>query len=1136
MNGRDASVFSSTTSRSAKGAGRVGHGSNTARLLALGIAACSWAARTCDAQIEVDGYITNSGSNNVSVIRTPGNSVVGPIPVGTTPIGAAETPDGRFAYVTNLADNTVSVIDVATDAVVGSPIQLGPLGIQPGGIAVTPDGSTLYVANRANSNPTGTVSVINVATNTVVASIAVGDQPIGVAVTPDGKFAYVTNSVSNTVSVINVATNSVVGSPIAVGVSPRGVAITPDGKFAYVTNNGTGTVSVINVATNLVVGSPIGVGSGPLGVAITPNGQFAYVTNSNSNTVSVIDVATNLVVGSPIAVGLAPQGVAVTPGGQFVYVANFGSDTVSIINVTTNTVVSGPIAVGLGPVAFGSFLGPNLIVAQGGPLSIANDAALTPLGFGTFVDFNGGTLQTTGSLITARTISLLALGGTIDTNGFNSNFSGNIINSGSLTKIGAGTLTLSGNNTYTGGTNILGGVLSVSSDTNLGTGNIKFGNNAELLTTGATFSSGKAIALGSGGGTLASATGATATYGGVISGTGPLSIGDGINQGTVVLNAANTYSGGTIVLAGRLQAGSAGGFVNNTAYTVNGGTLDLNNFKLTVSSLNGTGGVVNLGSAALTINNTGTDIYSGIIQGTGSLTKIGAGTQTLSGSNSYTGGTNILGGVLSVSSDINLGSGNIGIGNNAELLTTGATFSSGKAIALGDGGGTLASATGATATYGGVISGTGPLSIGDGINQGTVILNAANTYSGGTLLNAGTLVVNNAQALGLGDVVVNGGVLRADPQPINVRGNYTQNAGGTLQLRLGGSAPGQSDLLNVGGHAALDGTLQLLSLNGFQPKIGDKLTLVLAAGGVSGQFANVLDPFSTSLISPELVYFPNSVVLEFASNFTAFAKTPNELAVAAQLDRVAFDPRETQLLSFLQNEPIGNLAADFEKISPDSLSALYEISFSAANVQASNLENRFAEIRNGSTGFASSLNISNSPGAMVEGSNGKAVIEPGKNVLTPSPENKWGVWISGSGEFVNVSSDGNGKGYDFDTGGVSLGLDYRLTKNLAVGIAARYAHTWTNLVGNGNIDVDSGGGGLYATFSQDGFYLNGYAGGTHNSYDTQRDALGGGASGSTSGGEFDGYAGGGYEFHSGGFSFGPIASLEYTYVDVTWVQ
>ena len=67
------------------------------------------------------------------------------------------------------------------------------------------------------------------------------------------------------------------------------------------------------------------------------------------------------------------------------------------------------------------------------------------------MDFNGGTLRTTGSLITSRTISLLTLGGTIDTNGFDSIFSGDIINSGSLTKIGTGTLTLSGNNSYAAG-------------------------------------------------------------------------------------------------------------------------------------------------------------------------------------------------------------------------------------------------------------------------------------------------------------------------------------------------------------------------------------------------------------------------------------------------------------------------------------------------------------------------------------------------------------------------------------------------------------------------------------------------------------------------------------------------------------
>jgi outer membrane autotransporter protein len=557
------------------------------------------------------------------------------------------------------------------------------------------------------------------------------------------------------------------------------------------------------------------------------------------------------------------------------------------------------------------------------------------------------------------------------------------------------------------------------------------------LHTLASFSTVRTTTLNTGGGTFEPIAGTTFVESGIITGVGGLTK---TGLGMVILDAINGYTGGTTVLAGILQAGSAAGFVRNTAYTVNGGTLDLNNFALTMSSLDGTGGVVNLGTAALTFQNTGADAYAGVLQGTGSLTKLGAGTQTLSGNN---------------------------------------------------------------------------------------------TYSGGTTINAGTLVVNSAQALGFGDTVVNGGILRSHLQPINVKDNYTQNDGGTLQLSLGGSAPGQYDVLNVGGRAALDGTLQLFALNGFQPKFGDKLTLVLAAGGVSGQFSNFLDPFS-SVFGLELVYLPDSVVLEFLlPGFTPFALTPNEKAVARELDKVALDPRETQLISFLRTEPIGNLPGDFERISPDSLSALYEISFSAANVQASNLENRFAEIRSGSTGFTSSLNISNSPGALVQDSNGKAMIEPGKNVLAPSSENRWGVWVSGSGEFADVTGDGNGKGYEFTTGGVTFGLDYRLTRDFAVGVALGYAHTRTNLAGDGNIDVNSGRGGLYAAYSQGGLYLNGYAGGAYNSYDTRRDAFGGAASGSTDSGEFDGYAGGGYEFHCGGFTLGPIASLEYSYVAVS---
>jgi outer membrane autotransporter protein len=582
---------------------------------------------------------------------------------------------------------------------------------------------------------------------------------------------------------------------------------------------------------------------------------------------------------------------------------------------------------------------------------------------------------------------------------------------------------------------INGGRLEIGADSNLGAipGGLNF--NGGTLQTLASFSTARPATIVAAGGTFEPGAGTTFSETGMITGVGGLTK---TGAGTVILGGSNGYTGGTTILAGTLQAGSAGSFVNGTGYTVTGGTLDLNNFNLTMSSFNGTGGVVKLGSAVLSIHSTGTDAYAGIIQGTGSLAMTGPGALTLSGHN---------------------------------------------------------------------------------------------TYSGGTLVNHGMLVVNSTRALGTGNVVVQGGVLQSDAQPINVVGQYAQNADGTLQLTLGGSAPGQYDVLNVGGRAALDGALELRFLRSFQPNIGDRLTLVLAAGGVSGRFASALDQFS-SLIGLELVYEPNAVVLEFPSDFMAFARTPNQLAVAAQLDRVAFDPRVAPLLSFLQNEPLGNLGADFAQISPDSLSALYEISFSAANIQAANLENRFAEIRNGSTGFTSSLTMSNSPGTMVEGKDGKAVIESSKNVLTPSPENRWGVWITGSGDFVNVSGDGNGQGYDFTTGGVSLGLDYRLTRNLAVGIAVGYAHTWTNLTGNGNIGANSGRGGLYATYSEAGFYLNGYAGGGYNSYDARRNALGGDAIGNADSGEFDGYVGGGYDFRCGGFTFGPIASFEYTYVEI----
>jgi len=196
-----------------------------------------------------------------------------------------------------------------------------------------------------------------------------------------------------------------------------------------------------------------------------------------------------------------------------------------------------------------------------------------------------------------------------------------------------------------------------------------------------------------------------------------------------------------------------------------------------------------------------------------------------------------------VKSDANLGTGPLSFnGGTLEALAAGGGVASSKAITLKTlGGRFLADAATTTSTLSGSISGAGSLTK-DGL--GTLVLSGANTYTGGTILRAGALTVKGTQALGLGDVVVNGGILNADPQSINVKGNYLQTTGGTLQLQVAGANPGQYDSLSVGGNASLGGTLQLISL-GFQPKAGDQLTLVTTGRGLSGRFAQLVDPFPT---------------------------------------------------------------------------------------------------------------------------------------------------------------------------------------------------------------------------------------------------------------------------------------------------
>jgi fibronectin-binding autotransporter adhesin len=717
-----------------------------------------------------------------------------------------------------------------------------------------------------------------------------------------------------------------------------------------------------------------------------------------------------------------------------------------------------------------------------------------------------------------------------------------------ITKVDSGTLILTGTNTYTGGTTIAAGTLQIG---NGGT-------------------TGSIVGHVTDDGALVFDRSDSVTFPGTISGSGSLTE-SGV---TLTLTGTSSYTGGTTVNSGaELDLGTAGGGGNpGRVASIVGAVTNKSTFDVVNANTAGirtittsAGGETNFehtstaGTAAITNNTAGTTTFldqstagnATITNNTGGVTQFfgstSAGNATIITNNggltnftgTSTGGqarfiTNA-GGVFDIS------------GLTSSELTAGSIEGAGiyrlgsKTLVVGLN--NLSTEVSGTIEAGSSSGGTGGSLIKEG--TGTLTLSGANTYSG-TELDAGTLIVANVQALGLGDMVVNGGILRADPQPINVKGNYTENAGGTLQLQVTGANPGQYDTLNVGGNATLGGTLQLLSL-GFHPEAGNQLTLVTSGGVVTNRFAQFVDPFATGpgYSTVDLVYGLNSVVLEFLSlssplppptvvtiDFESFARTPNQRAAANLLDNIQLNPTAADLMSFLYKEPFTNLPGDFDKISPDALTAFYEISFSNANIQRLNLEGRLDDVRSGSNGFSSNMKVNTATVNLEDKATVGSSKNPVEQAMQPGPENRWGVWMTGFGDFVDVDADYNAKGYDFTTGGASLGIDYRLTDQLVVGVMGEYAHTWTSLNPRGHIDVDSGRGGVYASWFNRGFYLNGAIYGGHNVYDSGRASLGGLANGGTDGGEFSTFVSTGYDLHAGQLTVGPIASLQYTCVSV----
>ena len=576
---------------------------------------------------------------------------------------------------------------------------------------------------------------------------------------------------------------------------------------AYLTIGGSGTGSVtINNGGYVVV-------SGTLS-----RGANGTLTLNQGGTLQIGGISDNVnanrfLVASTGTIGSGSSGVLVGDlnyAGTLKFAQNSnGASATSTYNGTLSG-AGDLVKTGTGTLSLGgdnSYSGGTTLVAGALSLNSAN-----AIGTSGTISFGGGTLQATANNTTDYSSRFSNANGqkySVDSNGETLTLASNLTSSGgSFAKVGSGTATLTGANTFTSGT--VGAGVLIGSASNLATsGTFGVGPTTELRFnqttdeswngklhgsgTASKYGAGTLTLTGSGGGTtgtLSIAEGkvvgttdnlksnivnnsqltfdqtTSGTYTPNISGTGSLGV---VGSGTITLSGTNNISGIATVSGGRLVATKSAAMPSQ---------------------------VVN--NASVGFNNATTGTYSGTISGTGLLAKLGAGDMTLTGANTYSGGTQISAGSLigdttSLQGNIDASGGNLkfnqatsgtfsdvlsGVGNffklgAGDLTLAGTNTNAGPwTVSAGRLIGTSQSVRGditnsaavvfdqtTSGTYSGNMTGSGTLTK---LGGGTVTLSGSNSFSGGTTLGGGTLALGSASALGsAGTIEFNGGSLQS---------------------------------------------------------------------------------------------------------------------------------------------------------------------------------------------------------------------------------------------------------------------------------------------------------------------------------------------------------------------------------------
>ncbi len=509
-------------------------------------------------------------------------------------------------------------------------------------------------------------------------------------------------------------------------------------------------------------------------------------------------------------------------------------------------------------------------VIDAGTLNVIADANLGSSASG--ITFSGvGALQAGAASVTLANTRTLFLGNygnststtaasIIDT-GVNTLTINSLINGpGILEKNGAGTLTLTNaTNTYSGGTIINGGTLSITADTVLGntlSGVITFNANSALQfgTSGITLASGRTIAINSAVTATMDTFGGNATINGSINGSGSLTV---VGGGTLRLSAADAYSGAATITAGTLVLGNALAAQNSTVAvnTPNGLSFASGIGTFTIGGLTSTNSIQLVDSAAAGVNlvignNNSSTTVSGSLGGAGSITKIGTGTLTLSSTAStYSGGTTIAGGTLVVFGNYTnfgaLGTSpgsptvNLTFSGGALQFQTGGTLNANRLVTVSSGATAIFDTYGNNVTISGTIGGLGGI---EKTSFGTLTLPNGSNYAGGTTIAGGLVAIGADSALGAtgagtgvtfsaATAVTNNGALQFTAAGITTDASrvFTVNTGFTATIDTNGNDATIGGAINGPGNVVKTGlgTLRLSAANA----IGG--TFTVSAGAIS---------------------------------------------------------------------------------------------------------------------------------------------------------------------------------------------------------------------------------------------------------------------------------------------------------------